>query len=74
MSNIYIFNTEQELLDYLSINIINTNEAAEMLGCTRQYIDKLVKQGKLRTIKIYPTNKLFMKSDVEARTKKPAPE
>jgi len=74
VSNIYIFNTEQELLDYLSINIINTNEAAEMLGCTRQYIDKLVKQGKLRTIKIYPTNKLFMKSDVEARTKKPAPE
>jgi excisionase family DNA binding protein len=60
----YTFGSDEEFIDYLSGNIINTNEAAGLLGCSRQYVDKIARQGKLRTVKTYPTNKLFLRSDV----------
>lgn len=65
----YHFDTEEELFDFLQDNIISTMEAAEILGCSRQYIDQLVKENKLVPVKIYPRNKIFLKSTVLARKK-----
>lgn len=45
-------------------NIITTMEVAEILGCSRQYIDKLVKDGKLEVFKQTKRDKLFWKDDI----------
>lgn len=44
--------------------IINTKEACDLLSCSRQYIDKLVKTGKIKPIKEIDKTRLFLKSDV----------
>lgn len=56
--------------DFKSIaseRIINTSEAAEILNCSRQYINELVKAEKLHPIKISDKNTLFMKSEILQR-------
>ncbi len=63
------FNTTKELRDFISDNVISTGEAAEILGCSRQYINQLVKEKKLIPIKKINYITLFLKSDVEARLK-----
>lgn len=65
----YQFNTDEEIKQFISENIISTGEAAEILGCTRQYINHLVKENKLIPIKKINYITLFLKSDVEARLK-----
>lgn len=65
----YQFNTDEEIKQFISENIISTGEAAEILGCTRQYINQLVKENKLIPIKKINYITLFLKSDVEARLK-----
>ena len=63
------FNTDKELRDFISDNVISTGEAAEILGCSRQYINQLVKENKLIPVKKINYIALFLKSDVEARLK-----
>lgn len=63
------FNTAKELRDFISENVISTGEAAEILGCSRQYINQLVKENKLIPVKKINYITLFLKSDVEARLK-----
>lgn len=53
----------------LNEQVISTAEVANMLGCTRQYIYKLVKSGKLEPIRILDRDRLFWKDDVLARMK-----
>lgn len=65
----YQFNTDVEIKQFISENIISTGEAAEILGCSRQYINQLVKENKLIPIKKINYITLFLKSDVEARLK-----
>lgn len=65
----YQFNTDEEIKQFISESIISTGEAAEILGCTRQYINQLVKENKLIPIKKINYITLFLKSDVEARLK-----
>lgn len=65
----YQFNTDEEIKQFISENIISTGEAAEILGCTRQYVNQLVKENKLIPIKKINYITLFLKSDVEARLK-----
>ncbi len=65
----YQFNTSEEIKQFISENIISTGEAAEILGCSRQYINQLVKENKLIPIKKINYITLFLKSDVEARLK-----
>lgn len=60
--------TANDFLQFSKYNIINTAEASELLGCSRQNIEDLIKRGKLQPVKAYPKNKLFLKSDVERRT------
>lgn len=63
----YQFDSKEELFKFLSNNVINTNEAAKILGCSRQNIDDLVKRGKLIPIKVFPRDRLFLKEDITAR-------
>ncbi|MGC7872599.1 DNA-binding protein [Desulfosporosinus sp. SYSU MS00001] len=63
----YHFETKEELTKYLAEEIINTAEAVEILGCTRQNIDDLVKRKKLVPIKVFPRDRIFFKSDVISR-------
>ncbi len=65
----YNFNNENELKSFISNNIISTNEATEILNCSRQYINQLVKENKLIPIKKINYITLFFKSDIEARLK-----
>lgn len=65
----YNFTTDEELKQFIADNIISTGEAAELLGCSRQYINQLIKENKLIPIKKINYITLFLKSDVEARLK-----
>ncbi|MDO5449221.1 MAG: DUF2442 domain-containing protein [Clostridia bacterium] len=47
--------------------IINAAEAAGILGCSRQYVNELVKSEKLHPIKATEKNTLFMKNEVMQR-------
>lgn len=57
------------LISFSEENIISTSEAMEILGCSRQNIDDLVKRGRLTPAKIKGPSKMFLKSDVRALLK-----
>lgn len=63
----YTFTSNQDLKAFISENIITTMEAAEILNCSRQNIDFMVKTNKLIPIKQTLRDKLFLKSDILAR-------
>lgn len=52
---------------FVTERVINATEAAELLGCTRQYINELVKKGELHPIKTSEKNTLFLKSEIIQR-------
>lgn len=52
---------------FSSERIINASEAADILNCSRQYINELVKTEKLHPIKASGKNTLFLKSEVLQR-------
>ncbi|MCC8129796.1 MAG: helix-turn-helix domain-containing protein [Clostridiales bacterium] len=56
-----------DFLLFCRYSILSTSESAELLSCTRQNIDSLVRRGKLTPIKTYARNKLFLRSDVARR-------
>lgn len=60
--------SSSDFLNYAKYNVINTAEATELLGCSRQNIEDLIKRGKLHPVKSYPKGKLLLKSEVEQRT------
>ena len=59
--------TADDFRTFASQRIINTAEAAEILHCSRQYINELVKAGKLQPVKVSEKNTLFLKSEVLRR-------
>ncbi len=59
--------SKDDFLTFVSKRVVNTSEAAEILGCSRQNIEDLIKRGKLKAIKESGKNKLFLKSDIEKR-------
>ena len=52
---------------FIANRVVNTAEAAEMLGCSRQNIDDLIKRGKLHPIREDMRNKLFLKNEIQQR-------
>lgn len=52
---------------FASQRMVNATEAAEILDCSRQYINELVKKGQLHPVKAYVKNTLFLKSEVLKR-------
>lgn len=61
------FDSLDALKAFVAENIVTTMEAAAILDCTRQNIDDLVRRHKLMPLKQTQRDKLFWKSDVEAR-------
>lgn len=54
----------------LNEEVISTAEAVGLLNCTRQYIHKLVKAGKLEPIRVLDRDRLFWREDILERLKK----
>lgn len=52
---------------FVENRVVNTAEASELLECSRQNIEYLVRRGKLRPVRATPKNKLFLKSKVARR-------
>lgn len=52
---------------FVENRVVNTAEASELLECSRQNIEDLVRRGKLRPVRATPKNKLFLKSEVARR-------
>ncbi|WP_242663023.1 helix-turn-helix domain-containing protein [Clostridium acetobutylicum] len=63
------FETKDDFLNFLSDNILNTNEACEILGCKRQNIADLVERHKLTAVKTFPRDRIFLKDDILERLK-----
>lgn len=63
------FETKEDFFNFLSENIINTNEACEILGCKRQNIADLVERHKLTAVKSFPRDRIFLKEDILERLK-----
>jgi len=59
------FKNREQLEKFMNEEILNTTDVTQMLGCSRQYLFKLVKMGKLNPIKVMQKDKLFLKSDIE---------
>lgn len=53
--------------DFAEHRVVNSSEAAELLGCSRQNINDLVKRGKLHPLKSNPKSTLFLKSEIMKR-------
>lgn len=66
----YSFGTREELSEYIQSEIINTTEALEILQCSRQNLNNLVKRGVLIPIKDLPRDRLFFKEDIVKRKNK----
>lgn len=52
---------------FVKNRVVSTKEATDMLGCSRQNIDDLVRRNKLEPLKTDAKNKLFYKKDIEQR-------
>lgn len=67
------FKSKEELTKFIADELVNTKEAMEILGCSRQNIFDLIKRGKLIPIKEMPKDRLFFKEDIiERKAKKEA--
>ncbi|MDX8367804.1 DNA-binding protein [Cytobacillus sp. IB215665] len=63
------FKNKEELKMFIAEEVINTSEAIEILGCSRQNLNDLVNRGVLTPIKEMVRDKLFFKSDILERKK-----
>ncbi len=59
--------TLQDFTTFVQERVVNTTEACQILGCTRQNIDDLTKRGKLHPIRQDAKNKLFLKNEIMQR-------
>ena len=59
--------SSSDFKDFIVHRVINTAEAAELLECSRQNINDLVKRDKLHPVKATDKNTLFLKSEVMKR-------
>ena len=58
---------QKDLVRFCQTQLLSTSETAQLLRCTRQNIDSLVRRNRLIPIKCYTKNKLFLRSDVLRR-------
>jgi hypothetical protein len=65
----YTFNSREELAEFVQNEIINTTEALDILKCSRQNLNNLVKREVITPIKDLPRDRLFFKEDIVKRKK-----
>ncbi|WP_277375822.1 MULTISPECIES: helix-turn-helix domain-containing protein [Paenibacillus] len=63
----YTFKDKDELLAWIQSELVSTNEAMEILDCSRQNLHSFVKRGKLVPVKETNRERLFLRSDVLER-------
>ena len=56
--------TAADFIAYLQEELIDTAEAARIMGCTRQNIQDLVRRGRIRPVKTLRNNFLFLRSEI----------
>lgn len=56
-----------DFCSFIADRVVNSTEAAEMLGCSRQNIDDLTKRGKLHPVRVDTRNTLFLKNEIQQR-------
>lgn len=66
-SGIYIPLLSSDFKDFVEHRVINSAEAAELLDCSRQNINDLVRRNKLHPVKSTEKSTLFLKSEVMKR-------
>jgi len=59
--------TLEDFRSFVSYRIVNSAEAQELLHCSRQYINELVKKDQLHPIREDAKNKLYLKSEITQR-------
>ena len=59
--------TLNDFRNFIKNRVVSTKEATELLDCSRQNIDDLVRRNKLHPVKIDAKNKLFLKTEVMRR-------
>jgi hypothetical protein len=65
--NNFHFDSIEELRTFFQEQVINTNKVAEILGCTRQNVKRIVENGKLIPLKELEKDRLFLLEDVLKR-------
>ena len=65
----YLFSSLQEMECFLQEELVGTQEAADMMGCSRQYIHKILKQGKLTPALRVGKDFIFWKQEIALRVK-----
>lgn len=59
--------TYDDICSFVKNRVVNSAEAAELLDCSRQNIEDLVRRGKLHPVKTDAKSKLFLKSEILQR-------
>lgn len=60
----YKFETKDELIRFIQDEIVNTSEALEILGCSRQNLNVMVQKDKVKPIKEMSRDRLYFKEDI----------
>ncbi len=59
--------SKKDFCNFVSNGLVGTAEAMELLDCSRQNINDLIKRGKLTPVKKEQKNTLFLKSEISQR-------
>ncbi|MBJ8205467.1 DNA-binding protein [Bacillus cereus] len=60
----YKFETKDDLIRFIQDEIVNTSEALEILGCSRQNLNVMVQKDKVKPIKEMSRDRLYFKEDI----------
>ncbi|PNK21857.1 DNA-binding protein [Bacillus thuringiensis] len=60
----YKFETKDELIRFIQDEIVNTSEALDILGCSRQNLNVMVQKEKVKPIKEMSRDRLYFKEDI----------
>ncbi|MBQ6333456.1 MAG: DUF2442 domain-containing protein [Erysipelotrichaceae bacterium] len=59
-----------DFINFVRYRVVSTAEACDILDCSRQNIDDLLKRGKLHPIRTDVKNKMFLKNEITQRARK----
>ncbi|WP_153529827.1 DNA-binding protein [Bacillus sp. TYF-B5-5] len=66
----FVFESIDELREFMDKEVITTSEAIEIIGCSRQNLKQLVDYKTLTPIKTTNRDRLFLRKDIEGYKKK----
>ena len=59
--------TVEDITLFVRRNIMNTSEVSDLLQCSRQNVEDLIRRKKLEPIKTFQKGKLFLRADIIQR-------